>query len=99
MFNFSYSGGSELSEFGDCSVIHMLTGWIPTLLPVKTDSLDELWDSLVDALPMWRRGDPYATEKQRRQNKCLVMTGFTSVVNKPQGRLVSASQAKNIVKN
>ena len=28
----SYNGGREWSEFGDSSVIHMMTGWCPQVL-------------------------------------------------------------------
>ena len=31
----SYKGGQEWSEYGDCSIIHMLTGWCPQSLPTR----------------------------------------------------------------
>ncbi|KAK3097866.1 hypothetical protein FSP39_014000 [Pinctada imbricata] len=30
-----YTGGSQSSEFGDCSIIHSLTGWIPEAIPLQ----------------------------------------------------------------
>ena len=96
-FNFSYSGSSELSELGDCSLVHMLTGWTPLVLPIKTKSFDEVWRSLVDVLPKWTRDDPCATEDQRKQKKCLVLAGFTSVMNRSQARFLSSSQIETIV--
>lgn len=95
---FSYSGGNELSELGDCSLIHMLTGWTPLILPIKTDSIDDVWNSLVDVMPMWRRGDPDATDEQRKQKKCLVLAGFTSIMNKSCLKPFSPSQMQNLVK-
>ena len=86
-----------MSELGDCSLIHMLTGWTPLVMPVKTDSLDEVWSSLVDVLPMWKSDDPSATEEQRRKKKCLVLAGFTSVVNKSHSKPLSSTQAQIIV--
>ena len=93
----SYFGGSEMSELGDCSVIHMLTGWTPLVFPVKTKSTDEIWNSLVDVLPLWKRDDPQATEDQKKQKKCLVLAGFTSIQNKRSSKPLSPSQTQAIV--
>ena len=86
-----------MSELGDCSLIHLLTGWTPLMLPIKTYSLDEVWSTLVDGLPMWKRGDPYSTEDQRRKKKCLVLAGFTSAMNRPPTRPLPSTQAQAIV--
>jgi hypothetical protein len=31
----SYNGGSPSCEFGDFSVIHCLTGWLPEIIPLQ----------------------------------------------------------------
>lgn len=31
----SYTGGSQSSEFGDCSIVQCLTGWIPEAIPLQ----------------------------------------------------------------
>ena len=93
----SYSGGSEMSELGDCSVIHMLTGWTPLVKSVKTDTIDEVWNSLAAIMPLWKRDDPQATEEQQKQKKCLVLAGFTSTLNKSSTKPISPSQTQIIV--
>ena len=76
----------------------MLMGWTPLILPIKMDSIDDVWNSLVDVMPVWRRDDPDATDEQKKQKKCLVLAGFTSIMNKSHLKPFSPSQMQNIVK-
>ena len=32
---YSYNGGNNACEFGDFSVIHCLTGWLPEAIPLQ----------------------------------------------------------------
>ncbi len=57
----SYTEGSSEDEFGDSSVIHMLTGWTPYTIPLKPSPSD-LWKTLSEFLPMWKR--PESEEDQ-----------------------------------
>lgn len=86
-----------MSELGDCSVIHMLTGWTPLIMSLKTDTIDEVWSSLADIMPKWKRDDPQATEDQRKQKKCIILAGFTSTLNKSGTKPIFPSQTQIIV--
>ena len=35
LFLFSYAGGYNASEFGDFTVVHALTGWLPEIIPLR----------------------------------------------------------------
>ena len=86
-----------MSELGDCSVIHMFTGWTPLIKSLKTNTTDEVWNCLSDIMPMWKRDNPLATEEQRKQKKCIVLAGFTSTLNKFSTKPISPSQTQIIV--
>ena len=86
-----------MSELGDCSVIHMFTGWTPLIKSLKTNTADEVWNCLSDIMPMWKRDSPLATEEQRKQKKCIVLAGFTSTLNKSSTKPISPSQTQIIV--
>ncbi|OWF38911.1 Androglobin [Mizuhopecten yessoensis] len=49
-----YTGGSPSSEFGDCSIIQCLTGWIPESIPLQYGHINEVWDLLKGSLPEWK---------------------------------------------
>ena len=34
-FCFSYAGGYNACEFGDFTVVHALTGWLPEVIPLR----------------------------------------------------------------
>lgn len=51
----SYYGGNDDCEYGDASVIHMLTGWIPQHIPIKVENKEHLWEVLMENLPLWVR--------------------------------------------
>lgn len=34
-FLFSYAGGYNACEFGDFTVVHALTGWMPEIIPLR----------------------------------------------------------------
>ena len=52
----SYTEGCASEEFGDSSIIHMLTGWTPYTIPLATPSPDvDTWNQLLDMLPLWVR--------------------------------------------
>jgi len=34
-FFFSYAGGYNACEFGDFTVVHALTGWLPEIIPLR----------------------------------------------------------------
>lgn len=34
-FIFSYAGGYSACEFGDFTVVHALTGWLPEIIPLR----------------------------------------------------------------
>lgn len=86
-----------MSELGDCSVIHMLTGWTPLIKSLKTDTIDEVWNSLADTMPMWKRDNPLATDEQRKQKKCILLAGFASSLNKSGTKPIPPSQTEIIV--
>ena len=33
--SYSYAGGNKASEFGDFTVVHALTGWLPEIIPLR----------------------------------------------------------------
>ncbi|XP_061176714.1 androglobin-like isoform X2 [Saccostrea echinata] len=49
-----YTGGSQSSEFGDCSVIQCLMGWIPEAIPLQHGHIHEVWELLKASLPEWK---------------------------------------------
>ncbi|KAK6170744.1 hypothetical protein SNE40_019059 [Patella caerulea] len=49
-----YTGGSNSSEFGDFSVIHALTGWLPEAIPLQPNHLREIWELLRENIPEWK---------------------------------------------
>ena len=86
-----------MSELGDCSVIHIFTGWTPLVKSIKTGTIDEVWESMADIMPMWKRDNPQVTEEQRKQRKCIVLAGFISTLNKSGTKPISPSQTQIIV--
>ncbi|KAL8581512.1 hypothetical protein ACOMHN_042905 [Nucella lapillus] len=53
-----YSGGNPGMEFGDITVIHCLTGWLPEAIPVQQSHLMEVWQLLKVVLPEWHLPEP-----------------------------------------
>ncbi|CAG2214036.1 Androglobin [Mytilus edulis] len=49
-----YAGGSSSSEFGDCSIVQCLTGWIPESIPLQYGHVKEVWELLKVSLPEWK---------------------------------------------
>lgn len=49
-----YTGGSQSSEFGDCSIVQCLTGWIPEAIPLQHGHVNEVWELLKASLPEWK---------------------------------------------
>ncbi|XP_025099309.1 androglobin-like isoform X4 [Pomacea canaliculata] len=49
-----YSGGSPGLEFGDFTIIHCLTGWLPELIPLQYGNRHEIWQLLKSSLPEWQ---------------------------------------------
>ncbi|XP_078322771.1 androglobin-like isoform X18 [Crassostrea virginica] len=49
-----YTGGSQSSEFGDCSIVQCLTGWIPEAIPLQHGHINEVWELLKASLPEWK---------------------------------------------
>ncbi|KAM8832398.1 androglobin isoform 2-T2 [Spinachia spinachia] len=44
-------------EMGDFTFIHILTGWIPDILPIKSLYLGKTWDFLKDTIPRFTHPD------------------------------------------
>ena len=66
----SYTEGCPQDEFGDSSVIHMLTGWIPLTIPIlPSHSPLNTWEALCELLPMWKR--PPEQDKESGLDECL----------------------------
>ncbi|XP_076467316.1 androglobin-like isoform X4 [Babylonia areolata] len=53
-----YSGGSPGMEFGDITITHCLTGWLPEAIPLQQGHLGEVWDLLKGMLPEWHLPEP-----------------------------------------
>ncbi|XP_077977911.1 androglobin-like isoform X2 [Glandiceps talaboti] len=49
-----YNGGSSHSEFGDVTVIHCLTGWLPETIPLQYGHINQVWDLLKILLPEFK---------------------------------------------
>ncbi|CAL1548032.1 unnamed protein product [Lymnaea stagnalis] len=49
-----YAGGNPSQEFGDMTVIHCLTGWIPEIIPLQFSHVNEVWDLVKSSLPEWK---------------------------------------------
>lgn len=58
-----YSGGNPGMEFGDITVIHCLTGWLPEAIPLQYGHLNEVWQLLKTVLPEWKLPEPPELEK------------------------------------
>ncbi|XP_026174868.1 androglobin isoform X2 [Mastacembelus armatus] len=54
------SGG----EMGDFTFIHILTGWIPEISPVKSMFLGKIWDFLQDTIPIFAYPDENLPETE-----------------------------------
>lgn len=60
----SYSEGSPEEEFGDSSVIHMLTGWTMYAIPFSPSAATaDVWDILGKILPLWVRPPDTASDE------------------------------------
>lgn len=60
----SYTEGRAGEEFGDSSVIHMLTGWIPHTIPLMPSAAvdTDTWTLLQEMLPLWVRPPEAASD-------------------------------------
>ncbi|XP_041351984.1 androglobin-like isoform X2 [Gigantopelta aegis] len=47
-----YTGGKNSCEFGDCSIIQCLTGWIPETIPLQYFVCEQLYDRNLFPCPM-----------------------------------------------
>ncbi|XP_070569023.1 androglobin-like isoform X9 [Ptychodera flava] len=49
-----YNGGSTNCEFGDVTVIHCLTGWLPETIPLQYGHINQVWELLKTLLPEFK---------------------------------------------
>lgn len=110
----SYTEGCPQDEFGDSSVVHMLTGWIPFNL--KTSPPADTWNTLTGLLPLWKRppeqdstenadqdqAPSQAGEKETSspptQDKYIIMGSFSSWCPSPVDKPLTASAVHEIVR-
>ncbi|XP_028996143.1 androglobin isoform X2 [Betta splendens] len=52
----------DCGEIGELSFIHILTGWIPEMTPVKPIHLRQIWDFLQDTIPIFTYSDESLSE-------------------------------------
>lgn len=50
-------------EFGDFTVMHCLTGWIPEIIPLKSWYTGEVWEFLRDNIPQFQLEEKSSEEK------------------------------------
>ena len=51
-----YSSPTQRGDFGEASVVHMLTGWCPQKVDTQhLKGCDRLWPLFLRALPLWKR--------------------------------------------
>ena len=67
--HYSYSGGCPYDEFGDSSVIHMLTGWTPQTISLKSCQPSDVWKILTGLLPLWVRREVDEEEETESSTK------------------------------
>ncbi|XP_035685724.1 androglobin-like [Branchiostoma floridae] len=53
-----YNGGLQSCEFGEASIIHCLTGWLPETIPLQYGHQDKVWLLLKDVLPEFTLPEP-----------------------------------------
>ncbi|XP_066285114.1 androglobin-like isoform X10 [Branchiostoma lanceolatum] len=53
-----YNGGLQSCEFGEASIIHCLTGWLPETIPLQYGHQDKVWLLLKDVLPEFMLPEP-----------------------------------------
>nr|XP_006811496.1 PREDICTED: androglobin-like [Saccoglossus kowalevskii] len=53
-----YNGGSNNSEFGDVTIIHVLTGWLPETIPLQYGHIHQVWDLVKKLLPEFTLPEP-----------------------------------------
>ncbi|XP_038078681.1 androglobin-like isoform X2 [Patiria miniata] len=57
VISLDYASGNSSCEFGDVSVIHALTGWLPETIPLQYGHLDKVWHLLKQILPEFKLPD------------------------------------------
>lgn len=107
----SYTEGYPEDEFGDSSVIHMLTGWTPYTIQLKP-TLDT-WDALHKFLPLWKRPehegksdggeegkveDTSTSKSFLSRNDYIVVGSFGSCFPNPANRPHDASVLQEMVR-
>ncbi|XP_078372473.1 androglobin-like isoform X6 [Oculina patagonica] len=63
-----YAGGYNASEFGDFTVVHALTGWLPEIIPLRCGNTVEIWKLLLQALPRWKLENTPPPEEKKQPN-------------------------------
>lgn len=66
-----YAGGYNACEFGDFTVVHALTGWMPEIIPLRCGHTGEIWKLLLQTLPRWKlENTPPPEEKKQHATEC-----------------------------
>lgn len=61
-----YAGGNKASEFGDFTVVHALTGWLPEIIPLRCGQISEIWKLLLQVLPKWKLENTPPPEEKKQ---------------------------------
>ncbi|XP_068698412.1 androglobin-like isoform X1 [Montipora foliosa] len=61
-----YAGGYNASEFGDFTVVHALTGWLPEIIPLRCGHISEIWKLLLQVLPRWKLENTPPPEEKKQ---------------------------------
>ncbi|KAK3749551.1 hypothetical protein QZH41_007285 [Actinostola sp. cb2023] len=62
-----YAGGSSACEFGDFTVVHALTGWLPEIIPLRNGQTSEIWKLLKLVLPHWKLDKTPPPEERKEE--------------------------------
>lgn len=81
-FYLSHTEGFPEDEFGDSSVIHMLTGWTPYTITIKPSlSASDTWDALTKLLPLWKRPEQEPQEVSDEDQDMSVVVEDPRIAN------------------
>jgi hypothetical protein len=64
-----------LSEFGDSSVIHMLTGWVVEAIPVRTSHKSAMWNLFNRGIPLWTYNNSPDVDEMKQELPAAPVTG------------------------